>query len=502
MVDRAEYIAWEVHQLCEQRPAGLLSAQLLGAPRMRIGEDGEACECTDEGPPWEVALHITRPKEDGYYMRGGIKVRALLDESYPYSPPELNVMQIIHHFFLDNENGFPHAFYAMLADLIAESTPCLGVDEPRFSLRSTLQLLHYALASPLHPCEGCDAQFEVHKMMQRSRIATIDAYASLCKTPALFDAETGWRESWLHPLLREALHAADAPLALSAIIDEVAEEVFSFPLLSDDFCAALLSELDAYAASGLPTSRPNSMNKYGLILNEIGMEQMFDSLVERCLAHVARLCFPLEGGSIDRHHTFIVEYAAGKDLGLDMHTDNSDVTFNVCLGREFTGAGLTFCGDMGRPAHRHFTYCHKHVKGRCLVHLGRRRHGADDIATGERANLIVWCHNLTYRSSKSYLDLRHQRKYAREAAPPDKECLSYTHDKDFLLYKLPSVQHRKMVRRAWCPPVFARHLEDATDGSGQGDEDELDEEDYSLEDVRHSSSWGKGTRKRAWWGRR
>ena len=45
------------------------------------------------------------------------------------------------------------------------------------------------------------------------------------------------------------------------------------------------------------------------------------------------LLFPIEGGSLDRHHSFIVQYEVGKDLGLDMHTDNSDVTFNVCLGR-------------------------------------------------------------------------------------------------------------------------------------------------------------------------
>jgi hypothetical protein len=29
--------------------------------------------------------------------------------------------------------------------------------------------------------------------------------------------------------------------------------------------------------------------------------------------------------------------------------DDSDVTLNVCLGREFEGAGLTFCGSMGAP---------------------------------------------------------------------------------------------------------------------------------------------------------
>ena len=29
-----------------------------------------------------------------------------------------------------------------------------------------------------------------------------------------------------------------------------------------------------------------------------------------------------------------------EDRGLDMHTDDSDVTFNVCLGDTFTGATL------------------------------------------------------------------------------------------------------------------------------------------------------------------
>ena len=42
-------------------------------------------------------------------------------------------------------------------------------------------------------------------------------------------------------------------------------------------------------ASGLPLGRPNSMNKYGLVLNEVGMEPLFDSLQSRVLA-------PIKGG--------------------------------------------------------------------------------------------------------------------------------------------------------------------------------------------------------------
>ena len=85
-----------------------------------------------------------------------------------------------------------------------------------------------------------------------------------------------------------------------------------------------------------------------------------------------------------------------------MHTDDSDVTFNVCLGLNFEGAGLQFCGLMGAPNHRHHTYTYQHVRGSCVCHLGRKRHGADDITSGERLNIILWNHSSTYRDSDQY----------------------------------------------------------------------------------------------------
>ena len=107
-----------------------------------------------------------------------------------------------------------------------------------------------------------------------------------------------------------------------------------------------------------------------------------------------------------------MRYRSGEDLGLDMHTDDSDVTFNLCLGLEFTGAGLQFCGMAGAADHRKHRHSYFHRKaggsfqglfggqGRCVMHLGRRRHGADDITSGERLNLILWNHSSTYRSSE------------------------------------------------------------------------------------------------------
>ena len=108
-----------------------------------------------------------------------------------------------------------------------------------------------------------------------------------------------------------------------------------------------------------------------------------DTLQARFMQPVARHLFGEVGVQLDRHHSFIVAYQVDQDLGLDMHTDDSDVTFNVCLGKDFEGAGLQFCGIMGQANHRHHSLVYQHVKGHCVVHLGRTRHGADDITRGE-----------------------------------------------------------------------------------------------------------------------
>ena len=65
-------------------------------------------------------------------------------------------------------------------------------------------------------------------------------------------------------------------------------------------------------------------------------------------------------------------YKQNEDTHLDVHTDDSDVTFNVCLGREFEGAGLVICGLSGKAdhrLHRHLnwkqTLClHKHIENK------------------------------------------------------------------------------------------------------------------------------------------
>lgn len=272
------------------------------------------------------------------------------------------------------------------------------------------------------------------------------AYRGLRKHPELFDVAAGWREEWFDPEFVTAWNANTRESWDSIVTEHVPGAVFSCKMMSETFCKMLIEEVDHFATTGLTARRPNSMNNYGIILNDIGFRPMVDILQDNIIAKIGVRYWP-RIAPFDDHHTFIVRYKEGEDLGLDMHTDDSDVTFNLCLGKEFKGAGLSFCGVMGAPNHRKHQYTFYHEFGRCVWHLGRQRHGADDILSGERLNLIVWNHSSRYRSTPEYT----APGYKKEQESPDVICLSYTHDRDYGIFKSYSLANGKWQGRGWCP---------------------------------------------------
>jgi hypothetical protein len=276
--------------------------------------------------------------------------------------------------------------------------------------------------------------------------STTRRYKDLRKHPALFDTEAGWQEDWFDPSFLAAIRDGTDEAWSSVVEEHLPGALFSCRMFSQKFCDMLIEEVDNFATTGLPARRPNSMNNYGIILNEIGWRPMVNVLQDGILSKIAERYWP-HIKPFDKHHTFIVRYKDSEDKGLDMHTDDSDVTFNLCLGREFTGAGLSFCGVMGQPDHRKHSFTYKHEIGRCCWHLGRQRHGADDIASGERLNLIVWNHSSKYRATSEYK----YSPYRKEDGPPDQVCLSYTHDRDYGVFKEYTAQNKSFQGRGWCP---------------------------------------------------
>lgn len=272
--------------------------------------------------------------------------------------------------------------------------------------------------------------------------------------------------AWLHDDFVKIMQACetadeeDKETMVAPNINELKEEldgVYSFNVFSEDFVQKFKQEIENFygisARENIPVRRPNGMNNYGVVVNEIGMRPLITSFQQNYLWPLCRRLYPVQASQFDDHHAFIVRYNAQEDLGLDMHIDDSDVTFNVCLGDNFTGATLTFCGLFGAPDHRHYNHTYHHKVGRAVLHLGARRHGADDIESGKRANLVIWNHNWEYRANGG----NQAMQYFQEDGPPSEVCLSYTHDRDFTHFKKLPLQAQNMLLSPWCPPRRAEY---------------------------------------------
>ena len=289
------------------------------------------------------------------------------------------------------------------------------------------------------------------------RANTERMYSQHRKHAALF--QDHFQTSWLHPDALELVENArdeSVDLEKAKALRKELPGVYSFQVFTPEFVTIFNEEIanfyDASEKFDIPVRRPNSMNNYGVIVNEIGMRPMISAFQQSTLWPIARRLFPQQASQFDDHHSFIVRYRADEDPGLDMHTDDSDVTFNVCLGDDFTGATLSFCGMMGAANHRKHSYTYHHEVGRAVIHLGSLRHGADDIETGTRANLIVWNHNWAWRGSLAYKRRLHAIAYEKEEGPPDPVCLSYTHDIDYAAYKEIPERAQNIHSHPWCPP--------------------------------------------------
>ena len=228
-----------------------------------------------------------------------------------------------------------------------------------------------------------------------------------------------------------------------SLVTEVGPGIYAFDLFTAQFCDRFVDEVDSFESSKLPCRRPNTMNKLGLVVNDIGLEPIMTAIVERLMAPMCRALYAGDEeivSALDHHHSFVVRYRRTDDInsgdkdgsrGLDMHHDASEATLNVCLGRDgFASGGLRFCGRHGDADHRRTQLVHSHRKGRATLHLGRHRHGADDIRSGERINLIVWARNSAYRGAAAFGHVK-IRGLKKEIGAPDKLCLSKSNDRDY-----------------------------------------------------------------------
>jgi hypothetical protein len=207
------------------------------------------------------------------------------------------------------------------------------------------------------------------------------------------------------PGLLDALDSGNRSRILSVVSREAESGIFSLHLFTADFCRRLLLEIEAFLAEPELVRRPNSMNAYGVVLSDLEpAQEFFTELTRRVVQPLARVLFEeWLNGELDHHHAFSVKYSLGGDRGLDFHMDQSVITLNVCLGREFSGGAVYFRGVRDTPSEHveQFNFNHRVGGGDAIIHVGQHWHGAHTIDSGERHNLILWTRSIASLASPS-----------------------------------------------------------------------------------------------------
>ena len=113
---------------------------------------------------------------------------------------------------------------------------------------------------------------------------------------------------------------------------KLSKDIFTFPLFSDKLCDVIVEELENFKKTKLAHSRPNSMNKYGIILEEVGLEKIVEVVKEK-VEHVAKVKYPDVVGEsgLDSAKAFTVDYDAEEesaDKELATHFDNAEVNIS------------------------------------------------------------------------------------------------------------------------------------------------------------------------------
>ncbi|KAL3928405.1 MAG: hypothetical protein SGBAC_012668 [Bacillariaceae sp.] len=267
--------------------------------------------------------------------------------------------------------------------------------------------------------------------------------------------ETSWNDRlpslaegvMMEPLLKESIRklwnkpSLEAELEMQAVFwEEPIRNVYTCAsFFSSQGIRHLQQHLTLMRQAGIPTRRPNGMNRNGFVLDDeteggvsyVSVDEFRGWLVDDYLRPLGRMFFPEYIGSDEddeSSYAFTVHYqyddgcssthtndtpgenntstvAVGstnttatrkRDVKLKEHSDASVVTININLNlpgeAEYDGSQLLFldedpAGSSPEQAQRHKL---EFQPGMAVIHRGLHRHQALPIEKGERHQLIIW----------------------------------------------------------------------------------------------------------------
>mmetsp|Transcript_29732 Transcript_29732/g.41846 ORF Transcript_29732/g.41846 Transcript_29732/m.41846 type:complete len:197 (+) Transcript_29732:26-616(+) len=182
-------------------------------------------------------------------------------------------------------------------------------------------------------------------------------------------------------------------------VRQVADELYQISHLFDEsFEQNLLAIIENYIKSGQLKSDETSE----IEIEKMGLQPTFEKLIQTVVLPLTRDLFPdLKDLVYDSCYGFVVHHLFGEDANYDnwnyvdeegnvtsLHVDDSDITLNYCIGKNFSGSLLKFYGE--DKTTKQVVDCPQKPRSG-YMHKGSNWHEVLPIESGERFNVILWC---------------------------------------------------------------------------------------------------------------
>jgi hypothetical protein len=127
------------------------------------------------------------------------------------------------------------------------------------------------------------------------------------------------------------------------MVEEIGPEIYTFPLFTPEMCDMLIDE--AESAEKWTKARHEFYPTTDMLLDDIGLQEMYTHVLENYCHPIARRLWTLEGTKWHQDissENFIARYIDTEQAALDIHQDFADYTFTVGLNGGYEGGGTWF----------------------------------------------------------------------------------------------------------------------------------------------------------------
>tara|TARA_Y100000310_G_C20678233_1_gene814327 strand:+ start:536 stop:1111 length:576 start_codon:yes stop_codon:yes gene_type:complete len=167
------------------------------------------------------------------------------------------------------------------------------------------------------------------------------------------------------------------------IIDEAADDIYTWPLFNADFCYQIIAT--AEECNEWRSDRHEFYPTTDMNLDVLGVNEKYNEILREYVYPAAIHKYNLEGKTWKNlsFENFIVRYLPDEQSYLSLHHDNSKVTAITTLNSEYKGGGTFFEKQK---------VLLKNQTGNVSIHPGNitHRHGARPITQGVRYIVVTF----------------------------------------------------------------------------------------------------------------